>query len=392
MAILGSTGSLGRQALEVCEWFADTHRPVALAAGGNIRLLHDQIRRWKPEVVAVYRRSAARQLRQWLHAEGSTVKVLEGGEGLVEVARWENAEVVLVLVSGLAALAPLVAALRTGKKVGVGNKEALVAGGPALRQLLKTAPGALVPVDGEHSAIFQCLMGRRHEVDHVVLTASGGPFRDWDVGQLQRATPEEALAHPNWNMGPKISVDAATLMNKGLEIIEAMQLFDLRLDQVRVVVHRESVVHALVGLRDGTYLAQLGLPDMRVPLAYALTHPQRRELPIGRLRLEELGRLSFEPPDPDRFPCLQLARRAAELGGSAPAVLCGADEVAVRAFLDGRISFLAIARIISRVLEEHVIMKHPTLDQVAEHYRWAMHRAEQLVKEGDEEVRPCRPC
>jgi len=352
LSILGSTGSVGNQTLALVAAFPERFRAVALAAGRNVERLAEQVRVHHPEVVAVADREAAEALRGLLGGEAP--EVAHGPEGLAAVAG-APADLVVSALVGARGLAPTLAAVRAGRDVALANKEALVCAGALFRREVDRAGVRLLPVDSEHSAIFQVLAGqRREDLARILLTASGGPFRTWPAERIATAGVDEALAHPNWDMGPKITVDSATLMNKGLEVIEARFLFDVDPERIGVVVHPQSIVHSMVEFADGSVLAQLGVPDMRVPIAVALAWPERLPLDLPRLDLAEVGRLDFEEPDRERFPCLDLAFAA--LGGpeSAPAVLNAANEVAVEAFLTGRIPLPEIARTNARVLEEHL--------------------------------------
>jgi len=379
LAILGSTGSVGEQTLAVAAGAPGRFRIVALAAGRRVEKLVAQIERHRPECVSVASERDAEALRRRF---GPDLEVGSGEEGLARVAT-HPADLVVAALVGAVGLAPTLAASRCGRDVALANKEVLVMAGALVRREIERHGGALLPVDSEHSAIFQVLSGqRREDVARLILTASGGPFRTWSAQRIESATVEEALNHPNWDMGPKITVDSATLMNKGLEVIEARWLFDVTPEQVDVVVHPQSIVHSLVEFVDRSVLAQLGLPDMRVPIAVALAHPERLPLDLPRLDLAALSRLDFEEPDRKRFPCLDLAFRA--LGGdeAAPAVLNAANEVAVAAFLDGEISFPGIAEINRGTLDAH--LERATgpvtdLDQVLSADRWGREEARRRV-------------
>jgi 1-deoxy-D-xylulose-5-phosphate reductoisomerase len=376
LAILGSTGSVGRQALEVARAFPDRLRVVGLAAGRNVALLAEQVREFRPAVVATV---GARELEAVL-APAERPVILEGEEGLLRVAAWPEVDIVLVAVTGVAGLLPTLAALKAGKEVALANKETLVAGGELVTALAGRAGRLLRPVDSEHSAIWQCLQGSRwEEVRELVLTASGGPFRTYSRTTLAGVTPEEALRHPNWRMGPKITVDSATLMNKGLEIIEAHWLFGIDYDRIRVVIHPQSIVHSLVVFRDGAVLAQLGVPDMRLPIQYALSYPERWGPLCEAPDLVALGALTFEAPDEERFPALRLARDAGKTGGTLPAVLNAANEVAVAAFLGRRLPFTGIAEVVARVMDRHHTVSHPTLEDIMAADGWARRLAETLI-------------
>jgi 1-deoxy-D-xylulose-5-phosphate reductoisomerase len=349
LAVLGSTGSIGEQTLDVVRGFPERFRVTALAAGRSIEKLAAQVVEFEPELVSVADEPAAKALRQQL---GSTdVEIVTGPEGLLSVAT-HGSELVVSGLVGAVGLAPTLAAIEAGADLALANKEVLVMAGALVMRAVRRRGVKLLPVDSEHSAIFQALAGqRREDVARLVLTASGGPFRTWPAERMRTATPEQALRHPNWEMGPKITIDSATLMNKGLEVIEARWLFDVPAEQVDVVVHPQSIVHSLVEFRDGQLLAQLSLPDMRAPIALALSWPERLELDLPRLDLAALGSLDFEAPDRKRFPCLDQAYAAVSGGEAAPAVLNASNEEAVSAFLDGRIPFPAISATNQSVLE-----------------------------------------
>ncbi len=352
LVVLGSTGSVGEQTLAVAQSFRERFAVVALAAGRNVETLAEQVRRFRPALVSVADADAAEALRARLG--DASVEIRTGAEGLDAVAV-HDADLVVAALVGAVGLRPTLAAIGAGRDVALANKEVLVMAGALVLREVQARGVALLPVDSEHSAIFQVLAGqRRDDVARLVLTASGGPFRTWPAERIARATVAEALEHPNWDMGPKITVDSATLMNKGLEVIEARWLFDMPPDQVDVVVHPQSIVHSLVEFVDGSVLAQLGLPDMRVPIAVALAHPERLPLDLPRLDLAALGKLDFAPPDRKRFPCLDLAFEALRGSEAAPAVLNAANEVSVAAFLAGRIPFPAIAAANSAVLNAHL--------------------------------------
>jgi 1-deoxy-D-xylulose-5-phosphate reductoisomerase len=345
IVIVGSTGSIGTQALDVVER-SDELEVVGLGAGSSWELLLSQADRFDVGTVALADTGAAAEASQ-----RGTREVLAGPEGLVALVTDSGCDLVLNALTGAAGLGPTVAALGEGIDLALANKESLVVGGELVTSLSEATGAQVIPVDSEHSALFQLVGSERPgSVERLVLTASGGPFRGRD--DLAGVTPEEALAHPTWDMGGRITIDSATLMNKGLELIEAHHLFGVPYDRIDVVVHPQSIVHALVHLNDGASLAHLGYPDMRVPISYALHHPERADVPVETLDLASVGELTFEPPDPETFACLRLAREAAEAGGSAPCVLNAADEVAVHAFLQGRIGFLDIARVIEQSLDE----------------------------------------
>lgn len=355
LALLGSTGSIGVQTLEVAAEFPGRFEVAALAAGRNAALLAEQVQRFRPGMVAVADDKTACELRERLTARGMAPPPISTGEkGLVAAAECHCDLVVAGLV-GAVGLRPTLAALRAGRSVALANKEVLVMAGGLVRRVMQQSGATLLPVDSEHSAIFQALAGQRPaDVARLVLTASGGPFRTWSAERMAQATPEQALDHPNWQMGAKVTIDSATLMNKALEVIEAHWLFGAPPERIAVLLHPQSIVHSLVEFVDGALLAQLGLPDMRVPIALALSHPRRLPLSGPRLNLAELARLDFAAPDAGRFPCLPLAWRALAGGETAPAALNAANEVAVAAFLAGQIPFPAIAAINARALNLHL--------------------------------------
>jgi len=358
VAVLGSTGSIGRQALDVIARFPNRFAVAALAAGANADLLAEQVAALRPRYVFAERGSP--RLEEAAAAVGALVERPEA------VAVAPDVDIVLVATAGAAGLLPTLAALRIGRPVAIANKEVLVMAGHLVREAMQAGGGELRPVDSEHSAIWQCLWGESpRAIRRIILTASGGAFRDFSRDQLAAVTPEQALDHPTWKMGRKITVDSATLMNKGMETIEAMWLFDVPMDAVDVVLHRESIVHSLVEFTDGSVKAQLGVPDMRLPIQLALSYPERMpEPPMPLLDLAAVGALHFGRPDLDRFPCLRLAMEAGRIGGTAPAAMAAADEVAVERFLRGEIGFLDIPRVIEQVLEQHQPVPAPSLDEV----------------------------
>ncbi len=378
LAILGSTGSVGCTALDVVrhlQGHPGEVQVVALAGHANIPRLIEQVREHRPAAVAVGTAEGAARLRTG--TSGWRGEILVGSQGLATLAAEAGADLVLVAVAGAAGLAPTVAALSGGTDVALATKEALVAGGALVTAAVQRTRARLLPVDSEHSAIFQCLDGRaRHDVARLWLTASGGPFLRLPAEALDTVGPAEALRHPTWAMGPKVTIDSATLMNKGLEVIEAHWLFGIAPEAIEVVVHPQSIVHSLVEFVDGSLLGQLGPADMRVPVQYALTYPQRHPSPVTRLDIRTMTALSFEAPDLVRFPCLALAREALQRGGTAPAVLNAANEVAVRLFLDRRIRFPDIPRLVRRVLDSHRLVSASSLDAVLGADREAREAAE----------------
>jgi len=349
VSVLGSTGSVGVSTLDLLEKARVEVEVSALAAGRNVELLAEQALRWRPALAVVQDESKLPELRERLH--GSGIATAAGSAAVLEAAA-ADAQWVMSAIVGFAGLAPTLTAAKTGAIVALANKESLICAGPALLRTAKLAGGAVIPVDSEHSAIFQVFApANAGQVSRLILTASGGPFRTWRREQMARATPEQALAHPNWSMGAKITIDSATMMNKGLEVIEAAYLFGMEPERVDVLIHPQSIVHSLVEYADGSTLAQLGPPDMRTPIACAFAWPDRLPWPCEPLNLAKVGSLTFEAPDFERFPALRLAKEALVAGGVAPASLNAADEVAVAAFLDRRIGFLDIARVVAETLE-----------------------------------------
>lgn len=349
VSILGSTGSIGTQSLEVCEKHG--FNVVGLSANNNIDLLEQQTRKFSPEYVCIYNEENYSELKQRLSDTG--VKVLCGMEGLCEIASLEQNDIVLNSVVGMVGLLPTLTAINAGKDVALANKETLVAGGEIVMSSAKEKGVTIYPVDSEHSAIFQCLQGnKREQLSKIILTASGGPFFKKTYEELKKVTKADALRHPNWSMGNKITIDSATLMNKGLEFIEAKWLFDLTPEQIEIVVHRQSVVHSAVEYNDYSVIAQLGVPDMKIPIQYALLYPDRMECPTKRLSLTDYGSLTFEKPDYETFKCLSSAIKAIKTGGAYPCLVNSANEEAVKAFLNDEIPFIEIGEIVSSVMEK----------------------------------------
>ena len=354
LSLLGSTGSIGTQALQVVQNLREQGEKwevAALAARSSVNRLEEQARKFHPEVVAVFDEGAALSLRQSLR--DTDIQVLSGMEGLCEAAAWPGADLTLNAVVGMVGLQPTLAALQAGKALALANKETLVAGGAIVMEAARKRNLPILPVDSEHSAIFQCLQGcpERGALKKLVLTASGGPFFGRSRQELAGVTREQALRHPNWDMGAKITIDSATMMNKGLEVMEASWLFDMPEHRIEVVVHRESVIHSMVEYQDNAVVAQLGVPDMAVPIQYALTYPRRMPSPAGELDLCALGKLTFYPPDREAFPCLELCREALRRGGLVPAAANGANEQAVALFLEGKIGFLDISRLVEAAMD-----------------------------------------
>jgi len=365
ISILGSTGSVGTSTLEVVACHPDRFQVVGLAAGRNLERLRGQIEQFQPEIVSVADAASAEELREQIG--GTKPEIGYGTEGAIAVATADRADLVVSAFVGALGLLPTLRAVECGRDIALANKEVLVMAGELVTRAARASGARLLPVDSEHSALFQCLLaGRREEVRRLILTASGGPFRDLPRDRLEVVTVAEALRHPTWNMGPKITIDSATLMNKGFEVLEAHWLFGVPPEAVEVVIHPQSIVHSLVEYRDGSVMAQLGIPDMKLPILYALTYPERLETHTPPLDLTKVGTLEFSPPDRDKFPCLDLAYRAAQAGASLPTALNAANEVAVAAFLDGRIRFTAIARIIAEVLDAHRLQPIESIDSILE--------------------------
>ncbi len=364
IALLGSTGSIGRQTLEVARELGLT--VAALTAHTNIDLLEQQARQFRPRLAAVYDPDAALVLRERL--SDTDIQVLAGEEGLLAAATAEEADTLVTAVMGSVGLAPTLAAIRQGKRIALANKETLVCAGELVMAAAAEYGAEIIPVDSEHSAVFQCLQGCRDrgEIRRILLTCSGGPFYGKTHDELEHMTAADALHHPNWHMGAKITVDSATLMNKGLEVIEAMRLYALPVEQVQPVIHRQSIVHSLVEFRDGAVLAQLGTPDMKLPIRYAMTYPYRAESPDAPLDLLQCGSLTFAAPDEDAFPCLHLARQCGKTGGTSCAILNGANEAAVALFLRGEIGFNDIHRCVERALSRVAVKYQPSLADILE--------------------------
>lgn len=378
VSILGSTGSIGRQSLDVISRLEGI-RVAALTAGSSVSQMAEQCRIFHPSLAVMATQEAAEQLKRELN--DPFISVCWGEEGLIRAATLEEADCVITAVVGMVGLKPTLAAIRAGKRIGLANKETLVCAGELVMAEAERYGAEIVPVDSEHSAIFQCLMGcgDRREVKRILLTCSGGPFFSMDSQQLRQVTKADALRHPNWKMGPKITVDCATLMNKGLEVIEAMRLYRLPLEQVDVLIHRQSIVHSMVEFTDGAVMAQMGTPDMRLPIQLALTYPQRTVCPVEPLDLTKCGALTFCHPDLEKFPCLALARQCAKWGGTACPAMNGANEEAVALFLADKIGFYDIYRLVSQAVEQVPFVPNPTLEQILE--------ADRLARQA---VRNCR--
>ena len=376
VVLLGSTGSIGTSTIKVAEDLPEKIRLIGLAAGNNVELLTEQARKHHPKAISIFDPKKAKELESIV---SSDTKVYSGNDGLLELATLPEADIVLIAIVGTAGLQPALAAIRAGKDIAVASKEILVMAGEIVMSEARKHGVRVLAVDSEHSAIFQCLEDKpASSVRNLWLTASGGPFRDktiWPKENFSEITVERALKHPSWVMGRKITIDSATLFNKGLEMIEARWLFDIEMGRVKVVVHPQSIVHSMVEFIDGSLLAQLSTPDMCLPIQYALTYPDRVRSDRVQTNFAKLGTLTFEEPDTDRFPAVNLARRAGEIGGTLPAVLNAANEVAVEAFVNRKITFLQISEIVSRVMARHSVVEHPSLEKVLAADAWARKEA-----------------
>jgi len=378
ISILGSTGSIGCSTLDVISRFPERFKVVGLSACENIDRLEQQIRRYKPSVVSLTNEKHASVLKE--KCKTLDVDILSGVEGLIRVSTHPEAGIVVSAIAGSAGLIPTLAAVKAGKTIALANKETMVMAGEIVVREANEKKAKILPVDSEHSAIFQVMeKGRWEEVHKIILTASGGPFLRTSSGERKKATIKDALRHPNWNMGAKVTIDSATLMNKGLEVIEAKWLFDVSVNQIKVLIHPQSIVHSMVEFRDGSVIAQMGMPDMKVPIAYALSYPERLDLVMPRLDLAKTGNLTFEEPEKRRFPCLYYAYDAINEGGSMPAVLNSANEIAVQAFLHGRIGFLDIERITGETMGKHKAFRIETIEDVLHADNWARQEAEMII-------------
>ncbi len=380
ITILGSTGSIGKNALEIVSNYRNRFKVVALTAGKNINLIEEQIKSFSPEVVAVADEAAAMELRSRMG--GHVPSILSGHEGVAEAASYKGSEFVLSAIVGAAGLIPTISAIRSGKTIGLANKEALVMAGRIVTEEAKKSGVRIFPVDSEHSAVFQCIEGRRNsEIRRIILTASGGPFAGKDISELNDMKPEDALRHPNWQMGKKITIDSATLMNKGFEMIEAHYLFNVPPEKIDVLIHPQSIVHSIVEFLDKSYIAQLSMPDMKGPIAYALSYPERLENVMQGLDLDGIDSLVFKKPDNKSFPCLSYAYRAMESRGTMPSVLNAANETAVDAFLKGMIRFTEIPFVIRETMEKHEVLPDTDLAVILKADNWARKKAEEIIKE-----------
>ena len=379
IVVLGSTGSIGVNTLKVIQEHSGEFRVVGLAAAAKAEQLAEQVRLFRPEVVALQDSSRAGDLRQWV--DGSSTEILTGADGVTALAGWEGVDVVVMAITGAAALRPTLKALSKGRVVGLANKETLVMAGELVTRMAREHGAQILPIDSEHSAIFQCLKGHSAgEIRRILLTTSGGPLRRVPAEQFGSLTRAQIMDHPRWKMGPKITVDSATMMNKALEVIEARWLFDVALERIEVVVHPEAIIHSMVEFIDGSVLAQMGITDMRLPIQYALTYPQRLPSALPALDLVALGRLTFEAPDRAKFPCLDFGCRAVQAGGTAPAVLNAANESCVEAFLEDALPFTRIPSTIEQILERHRPVIHPTLEQILEADSWAREQVTEVAR------------
>lgn len=387
IAILGSTGSIGKNALKVVESLPNQLEIVGLAANSSIDLIEKQTRKFLPKKVALADVESAKKLKMRL--KELDVEVISGQEGILQIATMPEVEMVLPAIIGSAGMVPTLEAIKAGKDIAFVNKETLVMGGKLVMRAVKKNDVNFIPVDGEMNAIFQCLQNNsnKDEVERLILTASGGPFRQVPASKLSDVTPQEALNHPNWDMGKKITIDSATMMNKGFELIEASWLFDTKVSDIDIIIHLESIVHSLVEFIDGSVLAQLAVADMRIPIQYALTYPKRINSSLKPLNLTEIGSLNFEEVDLDKFPCLRLAYKAAQVGGTMPTVLSSADEVAVQAFLDEKIRFTDIPVVIESVMDKYkkeqsevLFLSNPTIKDILSAIKWTKNETMELIK------------
>lgn len=379
IVILGSTGSIGRSTLEIVELYPELYEVIGLSARSNVSLLAEQAVKFKPKYVAIADSRFYCELRDTLSSVGT--EVLSGIEGLIKLATLEEADLIMAAIVGSPGLIPTFSAIKEGKKVALANKETIVIAGEIVMKVASKSGAVIIPVDSEHSAIFQCLQGRDlKEVNRIILTSSGGPFRNFTYSQMKEVSREQALNHPTWKMGSKITIDSATLMNKGFEIIEAKWLFGMPAEKIDILIHPQSIVHALIELVDGSLLAHLALPDMKVPISYALAYPDRLKLNQERLSMAKIAQLSFEEPDIKRFPALRLAKWALLEGDGYPAVLAGANDKAVELFLAGKISFLKICELVERVMERFSPQRCVNIEDVICYNEWALNEVERLMQ------------
>jgi 1-deoxy-D-xylulose-5-phosphate reductoisomerase len=381
ICLLGSTGYIGNSAIEVIKENPEQYRIIALGAGRNIELLCNQIEELKPRFAAVVNSELAAKLKALLANRWDT-EIVDGLDGYIEIATLSEVDLVVVAMTGASGLLPTYSAIRSGKDIALANKETMVAAGSLLMKESRDRSVHIFPIDSEHSAIQQSIQGHNKEdLKKIMLTGSGGPFKDFTLEMLSTVTPEEALQHPKWKMGKKITIDSATMMNKGLEAIEAKWLFDVNLDQIEILLHPQTIIHSMVEYMDGSIIAQLALPDMRIPISYALSYPRHLKGQLPSVDFLEIGHLSFEKPDTKRFRCLDLALKAGYIGQSMPAVLSGANEIAVKAFLDGKITFLGIPQLIEKTMEQHELHPIDSIDRALEADQWAKARATVVLGE-----------
>jgi 1-deoxy-D-xylulose-5-phosphate reductoisomerase len=379
LSILGSTGSIGRNALEIAAMFPERFTVKALAAKNNTSLLAGQVEKFCPDIAVVFDETRAIELKHML-SPGSKVEIMYGQDGYRTAATYDSVDMVVTAVVGAAGLIPTLAAIEAGKNIALANKETLVMAGEIVIKRAARNRVKIIPIDSEHSAIFQCIAGnRRQDLDKILLTASGGPFLNRPENEFLKIKPRDALNHPTWQMGKKVSVDSATLMNKGLEVIEAKCLFGVSQEMIEVLIHPQSVIHSMVSFKDGTVMAQLGIPDMKGAIAYALSYPERLALEQPLPDFAGIGALTFEQPDLNKFPCLGLAYKACQTGETLPAVLNAANEMAVQAFLKQRIPFVKIPEVIGKTMESHTVVTNPALDDIVESDRWAREQARNLI-------------
>ena len=381
LSILGSTGSIGVNTLDIVDQFPERFEVVSLSAGLNINLLKQQILRFRPKIVSVLSKELSESLRREL--PGVAVEIVHGVEGLIRVATHPEVDQVVSAIVGAVGLIPTLSAIKTGKPIALANKETLVMAGKIVMEEARRNQVPILPVDSEHSAIFQALLGhRREDIHRLILTASGGPFLKLPASRLREVTVKEALNHPRWEMGKKVTIDSASLMNKGLEVIEAHWLFNLPLDKITILIHPQSVVHSMVEYVDGSIVAQMGIPDMRIPISYALSFPERLPLNLPRLDLPKNEALNFSEPDLERFPCLKLAYQAVEVGETMPAILNAANEIAVNAFLEGSLKFTEIPLFLQKVMAEHEVKTVHTVEDILKADHWAREKSRAILEGG----------
>lgn len=379
IAILGSTGSIGVKTLQIVRQFPDRFKIIGLSAGKNTKLLRNQILEFEPKVVSIQSKELSEELRRELY--NNPVEIYYGVDGLTKVATHPEVDIVVSAIVGAVGLIPTLSAIKLGKTIALANKESLVMAGKIVMEEAKRSNALILPVDSEHSAIFQALLGHQKEdVSRLILTASGGPFLSLPVSKLEEVTVKEALNHPNWEMGRKITIDSASLMNKGLEVIEAHWLFDIPIEKITIQIHPQSIVHSMVEYIDGSVIALMGITDMKIPISYALSYPHRLNLKLTPLNLTQSGSLTFLTPDFERFPCLKLAYESIKIGETMPAVLNAANEIAVNAFLEGKIKFTELPILIKTVMEEHVITPVSTIDDVLKADQWAREKSKALLE------------